>query len=266
MSSNTTTPINTNLLDEAVELTRATGNITLQWFKQQNLTIKRKKDGSPVTEADKTAEDFLRQELTRRFPTDTIIGEEFGKHEGSSGRTWIIDPIDGTRSFVRGVPLYTTLLAMFDDEGPALGVVDVPGLAEAVWAGRGLGCFYNDQRCSVSPQQELQTSYLCASGFEWWPNNAYTRIAESGARMRTWGDGYGYVLVATGRVDAMVDPGLNLWDIAPMLVIIPEAGGRITTWDGQTTPAANDWVASNGIIHQDLLAKLYPSSHQQTLR
>ncbi len=244
------------LLEEAVALTRQAGELTLRWFNDHELSVNRKDDGSPVTEADKAAEAFLREALAERFPDDAVIGEEFPEAQGTSGRTWVIDPIDGTRSFVRGVPLYTTLLALIDQQGPAIGVAAVPPLNEAVWAGRGLGCFHNGRRCQVSTQPELSGSYLCASGFEWWPEGAFARVSQTGARLRTWGDGYGYVLVATGRTDAMIDPGLNLWDIAPMLVIIPEAGGQITQWNGSNTPQAGDWLATNGNFHEELLGLL----------
>lgn len=247
----------TDLLDEAVELAREAGQLTLGWFNDHELSVHRKDDGSPVTDADKAAESFLREALAKRFPSDAVIGEEFPEEQGTSGRTWIIDPIDGTRSFVRGVPLYTTLLAMIDRHGPAIGVAAVPPLNEAVWAGRGLGCYHNGRRCQVSSQADLGRSYLSASGFEWWPEGVFNRVSQSGARMRTWGDGYGYVLVATGRVEAMIDPGLNLWDIAPMLVIIPEAGGRIAKWNGSTTPGSGDWLATNGAIHDELLTRLH---------
>ncbi len=240
------------LLDEAVELTRKAGRLTLDWFNDHKLSVYRKDDGSPVTDADKAAESFLRKALSNRFPDDAVVGEEFPEQKGTSGRTWIIDPIDGTRSFVRGVPLYTTLLAMIDQHGPAIGVAAVPPLDEAVWAGRGLGCFHNGRRCQVNPQTELGRSYLCASGFEWWPEGAFDRVRTSGARMRTWGDGYGYVLVATGRTEAMIDPGLNLWDIAPMLVIVPEAGGQITQWNGSNSAGAGDWLTTNGKFHEEL--------------
>ena len=248
--------VDADMLSEAVELTREAGRLTLDWFNNHDLSVYRKNDGSPVTDADKAAETFLRQALDRRFPDDAVIGEEHADTEGTSGRTWIIDPIDGTRSFVRGVPLFTTLLAMIDQQGPAIGVVAVPGLDEAVWAGRELGCFHNGRRTKVSAQSDLDRSYLCASGFEWWPDGTFDRVRQSGARLRTWGDGYGYVLVATGRVEAMIDPGLNLWDIAPMLVVIPESGGHITQWDGSTTASAGDWLATNGSIHNQLISHL----------
>ena len=242
----------TELLNDAVELTREAGRLTLRWFSDHELSVSRKDDGSPVTDADKAAEAFLREALAEKFPDDAVIGEEFPEEQGTSGRTWIIDPIDGTRSFVRGVPLYTTLLAMIDQDGPAVGVAAVPGLDEAVWAGRGLGCYHNGRRCQVSSQAELSRSYLCASGFEWWPDGAFDRVRQTGARMRTWGDGYGYVLVATGRTEAMIDPGLNVWDIAPMLVIVPEAGGQVTQWNGTDAPSAGDWLATNGNFHEQL--------------
>ena len=244
------------LLNEAVELTREAGRLTLGWFNDHELSVRRKDDGSPVTDADKAAESFLREALAKRFPDDAVIGEEHADTEGTSERTWIIDPIDGTRSFIRGVPLFTTLLAMIDQHGPAIGVVAVPGLDEAVWAGRGRGCFHNGRRSKVSSQGDLSRSYLCASGFEWWPSGAFDRVSQSGARLRTWGDGYGYFLVATGRVEAMIDPGLNLWDIAPMLVVIPEAGGRITQWNGAATAGAGDWLATNGAVHDQILSRL----------
>ncbi|MCY3889895.1 MAG: hypothetical protein OXG30_01060 [bacterium] len=249
-------PVSGELLDEAVELARQAGMLTLDWFNDHELSVSRKDDGSPVTEADKAAEAFLREALAERFPDDAVIGEEFPEAQGTSGRTWIIDPIDGTRSFVRGVPLYTTLLAMIDQDGPAIGVAAVPPLEEAVWAGRGLGCYHNGRRCQVSSQAELGRSYLCASGFEWWPDGAFDRVRQTGARMRTWGDGYGYVLVATGRTEAMIDPGLNVWDIAPMLVIVPEAGGQVTQWNGANTPSAGDWLATNGNFHEQLCTLL----------
>ena len=248
--------VSAELLDEAVELARQAGVLTLDWFNDHELSVRRKDDGSPVTDADKAAEAFLREALAERFPDDAVIGEEFPEERGTSGRTWVIDPIDGTRSFVRGVPLYTTLLAVIDQHGPSIGVAAVPPLDEAVWAGRGLGCYHNGRRCHVSLQAELSRSYLSASGFEWWPDGAFNRVSQTGARMRTWGDGYGYVLVATGRVEAMIDPGLNLWDIAPMLVIISEAGGQITQWNGSNAAEAGDWLATNGAIHQELLARL----------
>jgi len=240
-------------LEQAVEITRAAGELTLDWFNRSDLEIETKADGSPVTIADRTAEAFVRDELAKRFPDDTVVGEEFPDSAGSSGRTWLIDPIDGTKSFTHGVPLYTTLLAMTDGEGPAVGVVGVPGLDEMLWAGRGLGCFHDGVAATVSQVADIAASCLTMSGFEYWPEARFGSLTASGALLRTWGDGYGYVLLATGRVEAMIDPGLNPWDVAPMNVVIPEAGGTITDFQGTERPTAGDVVASNGAVHADVL-------------
>ncbi len=221
--------------------------------------MRKKQDGTVVTEADVAAEDLIRSMLRDRFPDDGIFGEEGGESAGSSGRRWIVDPIDGTVSFVRGVPLYSTLLALVDDSGPAVGVICLPALGETVAAGRGLGSFYNGTPCHVSDTDDLSEALLTASAFDadWWGSEPLLAIASSGAQTRTWGDGYGYALVATGRVDAMVEPPVKPWDIAPMLTIIPEAGGRITGWDGG--PAAlneGGWIASNAHLHDLLVERL----------
>ena len=143
-----------------------------------------------------------------------------------------------------------------DEHGPALGVVIAPALDERVTAGRGRGCLYNGTTASVSDVDEIGDSCLSSSAYDgsWWPREALLAVTDSGAKTRTWGDGYGYMLVATGRVEAMVEPRLNTWDIAPMLTVIPEAGGTITTWTGATQLEQDaGWVASNGLVHADLL-------------
>jgi histidinol phosphatase-like enzyme (inositol monophosphatase family) len=245
-----------DLLDTAVELTRQAGELTLQWFRRADLEVDTKSDGSPVTQADRAAERLIRDELERRYPDDTIVGEEHPDTMGRSGWRWDIDPIDGTRSFTRGVAMYTTLLALTDEHGPALGVAFSPASDELVAAGRGLGCSYNGSPCAVSDTDRLDGAYLTTSGYDYWAEAALHAVARSGVNMRTWGDGYGYLLLATGRVDVMVDPGLNPWDVAPMNVIIPEAGGRITDFGGRDTPHSGDVVASNGRVHDDVLSML----------
>jgi len=156
------------LLDLAVALLREAGEMTLAWFRNPDLTIERKGDGTPVTEADKAAERFLRERINQRFPDDAIIGEEEADTAGTSGRTWIIDPIDGTKAFTHGVPLYTNLLAIDDGDGPAIGVINMPALGETVYAGRGLGCFCNGAPARVSSRDRIAGSYLSSSGFSHW--------------------------------------------------------------------------------------------------
>jgi histidinol phosphatase-like enzyme (inositol monophosphatase family) len=249
-------PADRTLLDEAVSLVQAAGALTLEWFQSASLDVEHKGDGTPVTQADRAAERFLREELATRHPDDGIIGEEEGAHEGSSGRTWIIDPIDGTKAFTRGVPLYTNLLAVHDEHGPAIGVLNVPALVETVAAGRGLGCEWNGKPCRVNDVDNIESSYLTTSGFGAWADEALLAVKHAGWGLRTWGDGYGYVLVATGRIEAMVDPEAAIWDLAPMPVILSEAGGRFTDWSGAETADGGNGVASNGKLHDELLGQL----------
>ncbi|MGZ0228475.1 MAG: inositol monophosphatase family protein [Acidimicrobiales bacterium] len=252
----TISPIDEDLLDVATSLVRRAGQLALQWFQSSDLAIERKVDGSPVTEADKAVEAFLRSELEKLFPDDAIVGEEHEDTAGSSGRTWVIDPIDGTKAFTRGVPLFTNLLALNDEQGPAIGIVNAPAANELVAAGRGLGCTWNGSPCGVSTKNNLRGAVVTTSGYDYWKKADVDAVYASGAQMRTWGDGYGYILVATGRAEAMIDPGLKPWDVAPMNVIIPEAGGTITNFSAQDRPDAGDIVASNGLIHSDVLALL----------
>ena len=249
-------PVDEQLLADAIEIAEGAAALTLDWFGAGDLSVELKADGSEVTTADRAAESFVHDAVRGRYPDDTIRGEESGETQGSTSRTWIIDPIDGTTSFVRGVPLYTTLLAVMDEYGPALGVVIAPALDERVTAGRGRGCFHNGAPASVSSVDAVRDSCLSSSAYDgsWWPRKALLAVTDSGAKTRTWGDGYGYMLVATGRVEAMIEPKLNTWDIAPMLTVIPEAGGIITTWAGATQLEQDaGWIASNGRVHNKLL-------------
>jgi histidinol phosphatase-like enzyme (inositol monophosphatase family) len=244
-----------DLLDSAVTLLREAGQLTLRWFRSSSLAIERKGDGTPVTEADKAAERFLREQITARFPDDSIVGEEEDDVVGTSGRRWIIDPIDGTKAFTHGVPLYTNLLAVDDEEGPAVGVIYLPALGEAVYAGRGLGCYCNGEPARVNDRDRVAGSYLSSSGYEHWTDAMLGAARSSGARLRTWGDGYGYALVATGRIEAMCDPVAALWDLAPMPVILAEAGGRFTDLDGDQGAGNGHGLATNGALHDDWLER-----------
>jgi len=249
-------PVDAALLDEAVDLLRQAGELTLQWFRSSTLTIDRKGDGTPVTEADRAAERFLREAISAAHPDDTIVGEEEDTRAGSSARTWIVDPIDGTKAFTHGVGLYTNLLAINDEHGPAVGVINIPALGETVYAGRGIGCFFNGERAHVSAHDSLTRAHISTSSFGNWRDDQLLRLRAVHANLRTWGDGYGYALVATGRIEAMVDAEVALWDVAPMPVILREAGGRFSNWDGTGDPAAGSGLASNGLVHDELLALL----------
>jgi histidinol-phosphatase len=249
-------PVDPELLDTAVTLVRQAGELTLQYCQRDDLAIDRKGDGTPVTAADRGAERLLREEIESRFPDDGILGEEEAEKIGTSGRRWIIDPIDGTKAFTHGVPLYTNLLAIEDADGIAVGVINVPALGETVYAGRGLGCFDNGKPVSVNDHASFDGAYLSTSGLTSWPDDMLLRVKQAGFNMRTWGDGYGYVLVATGRIEAMVDPVAELYDLAPMPVILHEAGGRFTDLSGADGPGGGSGLATNGRFHDELLAVL----------
>ncbi len=243
----------------AVEIARAAGDLTLRHFGSPDLAVEHKGDGSPVTEADLGAEEFIRERLATIFPGDAVTGEEHQDTAGGSGRTWVIDPIDGTKAFTRGVPLYSTLLSLVDEHGPVIGVIHLPALDETVWAGRGLGAFHNDDPCRVSERTGPDGAYLCTSGTGYWPPGMLQRVIDSPFVVRTWGDAYGYALVATGRAEAMVDPQAYPWDVAGVAVIIAEAGGRFTTLAGRSGPDAwrdGSGVATNGFVHDEVLALL----------
>ena len=248
--------VDRDLLELAVDLTRRAGALTLEWFRSDRLGVDHKGDGTPVTDADRAAERFLREQLAEVAPDDAVAGEEEADTAGTSGRRWIIDPIDGTKAFTHGVPLYCNLLALEDEAGPAIGVINLPALGETVYAGRGLGCFCDGAPARVSTTATLAGAYVSTSGWESWGDDALGRVKASGAAMRTWGDGYGYALVATGRLDAMVDPEVALWDVAPMPVILAEAGGRFSALDGAPDADRGTGMATNGVLHDELLALL----------
>jgi histidinol phosphatase-like enzyme (inositol monophosphatase family) len=244
------------LLEIAVDVVRRAGALTLEWFGHDQLRVDTKGDGTPVTEADRAAERFIREELGVRFPDDAIVGEEEPEHAGTSGRVWTIDPIDGTKAFTRGVPLYANLLALDDEHGPAIGIINIPALGEIVAAGRGLGCTHNGRPCRVSTTASLDAAYASTSGVDGWPLGMLERVLATPVKLRTWGDGYGYVLVATGRIDAMIDPIVAPYDVAPMRTILPEAGGRFTDLSGVERADGGSGLASNGLLHDAMLAVL----------
>lgn len=241
-------------LEWARDLAQKAGKITLKHFRT-NLAVELKADNSPVTQADKETEEFLRAEILARWPGHQVLGEEFGTTAGAPGSPWkwVVDPIDGTKSFIHGIPLYTVLIALMKDDEPLLGVIHCPGLDETVWAAKGLGAWYNGQPCRVSQQDSLAKAWVQttdpAALVRRWPGSE--KLLYQCLYMRTWGDAYGYLLVATGRADAMVDSAMSLWDIACLIPIIREAGGQITDLRGKN--GLDSCLASNGRIHQAVL-------------
>jgi len=255
------TNVDPRLLDEAVGWARAAGELTMEWFNHADLTIDAKGDGTPVTQADRAAERLLRELISAPYPDDAIQGEEEDDRPGTSGRRWVIDPIDGTQAFTHGVGTFSNLLYLEDDEGPAIGIINLPALGETVYAGRGLGCFTDGVACRVSARDQMEGAFLSCTGFHGWNTDMFERAQSARVQLRTWGDAYGYALVATGRIEAMMDPVLAWWDIASLSVIIPEAGGVITLADGSTelSPDAHGYysaIASNGVLHEQFVQLL----------
>jgi histidinol-phosphatase len=243
-------------LDTAVELARAAGEVTLRWFRSAGLAVDRKADGTPVTAADRAAERFLREGLAEAFPGDGVLGEEEAPTASTTGRRWVLDPIDGTKAFTCGVPLYSNLLALEDEHGIAVGVVNLPALGETVWAGRGLGAHSDRGPARVSDVASLDGAFVMTSSVRTFHPDQVAAFEAAGAHLRTWGDGYGYTLVATGRVAAMVDPVAEPYDLGPMPVLLSEAGGRFTDLDGRPGIEGGSGLGSNGAIHDELLALL----------
>jgi histidinol phosphatase-like enzyme (inositol monophosphatase family) len=245
------------LMDFAVGLARDAGEITNRYFKG-SFVAERKADNSFVTAADREAEKHLRTSIEEAFPEDAILGEEDGEKPGRSNRRWILDPIDGTYSFVHGVPLYGVLIGLEIDRQAVLGVVNLPALGEVVCAARGLGCFWNDAPARVSTTESLNDSLLLCTDFGSCYSHGFGRAAEILQRQvnarRTWGDVYGHVLVATGRADIMLDPIMNVWDCAPLLPIVEEAGGTFTDWRGQRTIHGGNAISTNGKLFEPVIA------------
>lgn len=244
------------LLEFAVELGQGAGEITLHYYRRKPETTT-KSDGSYVTIADREAESYLRKQIARKFPDDGIIGEEEDEVVGCSGRRWIVDPIDGTFAFVHGVPFYGVLIALEIDGVPSVGVVNIPVLGELVSAARGIGCFLNAEPARVSETKDLMDALLLSTDFaaceRYGFGPAAARLQAHARTCRTWGDCYGYVLVATGRAEVMLDPVMNLWDCAPLLPIMEEAGGTFTDWRGNRTIAGGNSIATNGLLFDEVM-------------
>ncbi len=242
-------------LEFALEAAWEAGRITLGYF-QTGIQVERKSDNTPLTIADQLAEQKLRQMITRYWPDHGIVGEEYGRTESNSRYTWTLDPIDGTKSFVCGVPTYANLLALLDGEQPVLGIINLPAINEMVYAVQGGGCYWNGRRCHVSQVDQLKDAVVLTSGLNYFgaKQAAWDRLVNHTYIQRTWGDAYGYALVATGRADIVVDPAMYLWDAAPLPVIMEEAGGTLTDWQGNATIYSYETIGTNGLLFDQVMA------------
>lgn len=244
-----------NLVEFAVEVAWRAGRAALAHY-QTGIVAETKPDHSPVTVADRTAEQIARELIESKFPHDGIVGEEFGTVRTDAGRRWILDPIDGTRTFVRGVPFFGSLLALEEAGEPVVGVMYFPALEETVYAARGAGCWWNGRRALVSDEISLERALVLTTDVENIEQQNYTagwnRVRSRAGLVRTWGDCYGHALVATGRAEAMFDPIMSIWDAAALRPIIEEAGGVFTDWQGNATHTGGSVVATNAALAREI--------------
>ncbi|HUA05957.1 MAG TPA: inositol monophosphatase family protein [Solirubrobacteraceae bacterium] len=254
-------------LSLALELADVADEITRARFRASDLVVETKPDLTPVTEADTAVERALRAQLETLRPDDAVLGEEYGVSEGASeqGRRWIIDPIDGTKNYVRGIPVWATLLALQGGDGEGVGVVSAPALGRRWWAAQGEGAFAVDllseepRRLRVSAVSALSDAQLCISGFDGWDASAgglerLLSLARQCWRTRGFGDFWTYMLIAEGVADVGCEPVVSLWDLAAPQVIVEEAGGTFTDLGGVRTAAGGDALATNGVLHEQALA------------
>jgi histidinol phosphatase-like enzyme (inositol monophosphatase family) len=239
------------LLEAVVDVARCAGDVALAHYRS-NLVVEIKADGSPVTVADREAERAARDWIGRRFANDAVIGEELGSSAGSGHRRWIIDPIDGTKSFVRGVPLWGTLVAVCEGETVLAGAAFFPAIGEMIAAATGEGTWLDGRRVRVSDEARLghATALTTDDRFPMTPEKAsgWRLLSANVGLTRTWGDCYGYLLVASGRAEIMVDPILSEWDAAAVFPIVTEAGGVFTDYDGRPSPFGGSAIATNAAL------------------
>lgn len=249
-------------LQFAIEISQEAGENTLRYFQRDNFRVETKADATPVTVADRSTEELLRKRIIAEFPDDAILGEEMPSRPGTSGYRWILDPIDGTKAFIHGVPLYGVLVGVEFGGESVIGVIRIPALGECVYAQKGGGAWYVKGENAPTPAHvstcanladalvcttEEKTYYACQRYEPWRKLLMASRLA------RGWGDCYGYLLVATGRADVMVDPEMSLWDTVALYPVIREAGGVFTDWRGVPTHTSADSAASNGLLHEQVL-------------
>ena len=255
-----------NRYDVAIDAAQKAGQFALGYF-DQGIAVEWKADQSPVTMADRGAEQLLRQTLLAKFPHDGFLGEEFGDTPGTSGFRWIIDPIDGTRSFVRGIPIWATLVGLEYKGELIAGVACSPALKQTFRALRGDGAYRDERRLRVSDVKTLDKAHIYYSSISWFTKAGHDRqflnLVSMTERQRGFGDYYGFLMVAQGSGEIMVEHGVHAWDIAALAPIVEEAGGKLTAWDGAFDLAKPDVLATNGLLHEEALAIINASSEPE---
>jgi histidinol-phosphatase len=248
-------------LSFALELADLADAITTERFQADDLIVETKPDLSPVTEADRAVEQVLRKRIGEERPGHSVVGEEFGADDPGGAR-WILDPIDGTKNYLRGLPVWATLIALEREGRVEVGVVSAPALARRWWAARGEGAFVNGRRIRVSKIADLSDAVLSYASLTSWEQHGlgeqFLTLARSCWRTRGFGDFWSHMLVAEGGADLAVEPEVELWDLAAPQVIVEEAGGRFTDLGGTPTPAGGSVVSTNGLLHDRVLTTLRP--------
>jgi histidinol-phosphatase len=244
------------LRDFATELAWNAGRVTLRHF-QTNVVAELKADNSPVTIADRESERLMRELIEARYPHHSILGEEEGETRPGASFRWILDPIDGTKSFVAGVPMYAVLVGLERDGVPVVGAVAIPPLGEMLTAAHGEGCLWNGRVARVSSTPTLADAVISTTDVrhmrEYGRDAAFERLNSRTRMLRGWGDAYGHVLVATGRIDVMLDAVMSPWDCAALVPVIQEAGGTFTDWDGVTTIYGGGAISTNGTLFPQVM-------------
>ena len=243
----------------ALELADLADKLTLERFRADDLVVETKPDLSPVTEADRAVERALRDRIAAARPGDGVVGEELGA-DGAEGTRWILDPIDGTKNYVRGIPVFATLIALRRDGRLTVGVASAPALGRRWWAARGAGAFADGRPIRASRVAELADAQLSYASLSGWEERGlgerFLGLARRCWRTRAFGDFWSHVLVAEGAVDVAVEPEVSLWDLAPLQVIVEEAGGRFTDLAGIARPDGGSAVSTNGLLHEEVLTTL----------
>lgn len=254
-------------LQFALDHSRAAGELILGYYQSAELAVDLKSDESPVTAADRGAEQLLRKRIEQAFPGDGILGEEFGETPSQTGYRWILDPVDGTKSFVSGVPLFGTLIGLEFEGQTVMGVCRFPALDEVVYAQKGGGTWWQVRnlpaiQTHVTKVSEISKALFCFTEIEGWNRigryEAFTRLSKEARITRGWGDCYGHAMVATGRADFIVDPLMSPWDAAALVPILQEAGGHFVDWNGAATIHGGNGVSVNHALKDAVLERLKP--------
>lgn len=245
-----------HLREFATELAYLAGRVTLRYF-QTDVGVELKEDQSPVTIADRSAERLMRELIEQKYPHHSILGEEEGETRPGASFRWILDPIDGTKSFVAGVPMYTVLVGLERDGVPVVGAVAIPPSNELISAATGQGCLWNGRRARASSTRELSQAVISTTDVQhMYENNkgpAFDRLRNRARMVRGWGDAYGHMLVATGRIDVMLDALMSPWDCGALVPILQESGASFTDWNGVTTIYGGNAVSTNGFLYEQVM-------------